>query len=143
MKPAAGLLPGFPATRYEVDMDSNALSPEPRRHALRKAVPAACRTLACVLLLACGACDGPPDGATDLAVAPGRPGTGNPTIVVAPQPVSSTESPQTGGARWLVPEGATGKPAGRRAPGKDAVFDLPGVGLDGGLGAPATRPGGG
>jgi predicted outer membrane protein len=127
--------PGAAADLQEVEMGLNKRAKPSSVASWRKFLSSfACSAIAGSLLLACTACDGAPEGATQSAVAPGRPGTGNPTVVVAPQPGSWTESPQTGGARALVPMGATGKPGGRRVPGKDRVFQLPGVGLDGGLG---------
>ena len=86
------------------------------------------------------------DGATVNALAPGRPGTGNPTEFVIGHPESPTESPQTGGAAWLVPEGVTGRGGATDSPGdvqnRLVLPQVPGVGLDGGLGgAERTRDG--
>jgi hypothetical protein len=83
------------------------------------------------------------DGATQSAVAPGRPGTGNPVEVVSPRPGSITESPGIGGSRGLIPPGVTGSGGPTYYPGQAQEAShpsqaLPGVGLDGGLGAGAS-----
>lgn len=96
---------------------------------------------AALLALTLQGCErGADSGATANPVAPGRPGTGNPTVVLEPQPGSINESPQVGGSTRNVPEGITGSGGPTRVPGGTQAREhpslQPGSGLDGGLGGP-------
>lgn len=102
-----------------------------------------------LMLLSLPGCErGADSGATANPVAPGRPGTDNEVVTVAPEPGSITESPQVGGNRGAVPDGVTGRGGTTDYPGRvqDRSYPYmrqqPGVGLDGGLetAQPAQRP---
>lgn len=92
-------------------------------------------------------CDrGADSGATANPVAPGRPGTGNPTAEVQPRPGSINESPQVGGSTAQIPEGITGSGGPTKVPqgmqGRSHVPRQVGSGLDGGLDDSSPRPDG-
>ncbi|MEJ8838834.1 hypothetical protein [Ramlibacter sp. AN1133] len=106
----------------------------PRGLYRRRVWPTALLLAAATGLQGCG--KGVEPGATSNPVAPGRPGTGNPVVQVAPvMPGSITESPGIGGSRGLIPEGATGDAS------PPAEARRPGVGLDGGLAGGAAGAG--
>lgn len=98
---------------------------------------------AALLLAACGkGLDS--GGATSSAVAPGSPGTGNPTIAVAP---AVPDGPPGGssGAQGSAPHpGSSGgdTPAGITGSGTMGAAPAPGSGLQGGLGTGATHAAG-
>lgn len=103
---------------------------------LRRAVGAVAVLLSAAILPGCDR-GGVDSGATANPVAPGRPGTGNGTEVVAPNPTSIPESPQVGGSTRQVPEGVTGSggtpdyPGGLQ--GQESAAAVPGGGVRGGL----------
>ena len=124
---------------------ARAVRHDPRQTQRKLALCASSVLLIAALLALQGCGRGVEDGATANPNAPGRPGTGNAVVTIAPQPESITESPQIGGARHAVPAGISGRggppdyPGASQPPSHPWFQQQPGVGLDGGLGAPANR----
>lgn len=97
----------------------------PIHHATTTAVLAAC------LLAACER--GADSGATANPMAPGRPGTANPPVQVAPEPTVPARSPQVGGTPALAPAvgAASDGPATPAQPAASAAADARAAGRAG------------